>query len=238
MGMQMKITKIISFLIIVIISSQSLFCTTENSQESTETFLRSFIEKQKNKYLIKYDENKDEIIILVDRSKITKWSGPSAIVSGILCLAGLCALFVPMKNNIRIPLIVMVTAGLLFAVYGGLKAFSSPQEPQQYLKLTPEGLERYNDFVMAWEDVDQSLKTTVLDELYTALNLLHVKTLPDPARTKIVIRYKTKNNSRLLDLDESGDQPCPISTEDLLELINYYYEKYGRPKAELPNTTV
>ncbi|KKQ33333.1 MAG: hypothetical protein US49_C0001G0013 [candidate division TM6 bacterium GW2011_GWF2_37_49] len=231
----MKITKILSFLIVAIISSQSLFCATQSPEIPTKLNILTIIEKQVNKDIIKYDADKDEVTIFIDKdAAVASIKMVAIIFAGI----GACAVAGGwMGKNIGLDAgarIMIGGIGAAFFLVGTWLMLSvrnvTKKASLETLKFTSDGLKKYTDFVMAWQDVAQSEKTTIIDELVTRRGR-QIKALPDASRTKVVIRYKTKNNSRLFDLDESNDPFCAVSSKDLQELINYYVAKYGNTQA-------
>lgn len=234
LGTQMKIFKIISFLIILLVITQGIFCaaSADVDQSSNALFLQKFVEMQKNKNFIKYDLDKDEIVILLDNSgdramlkAFVKMLKPFMFAVGCCTIGlGIASFFKKQmflglfenKFNPHYASVMFIFVGLMYLLISVKFLTLAPDKPAaQYIKLTPEGMEKYSDFIMNWKDVASSLKIT-----------------PNPSKTKIVIRYKTENNSRLLDLDEMDNILCPVSSKDLQELISFYIKKYGKLKLE------
>jgi len=244
----MKITKHFRFLIVVIISTQSLFCATQSTEIPTKLNIQTIIEKQVNKDLIKYDADKDEITIFVGKEAYRKdkqfIKGLRIAYISIIVLAALLMipnnqfeqlynlickkipkLSIPSKASLLLlgtgMLGLMLTEGILSQfILSPIPKLENFPGPIELFKFTPVGLEIHSSFVMSWQDVGQSIQMNV-----KGLCPIH------PSETTTVVSYKTKNNSRLLDLDETNDPFCTVSSKDLQELINYYIAKYGNTQA-------
>lgn len=214
----------IKTLIIVLFLCPWLSVCNASPKVNKKSLIESIIAEQKNKDFIKYDSQKDELVLLLNRNVAKTFAQLAALllVFGFASSAGGYLSYGP-KNGFNdfgtfMLSFIGVGTGLgsaICAIVSLIKVLqNSPTE--QYLKLTPEGLEKYSDFLMAWCDVANS-------------SSINVKASPELRKAKTVIRYKTKNNSRIFDLDETTEPLSPISSKDLQKLIEIYIKKDKNP---------
>jgi len=236
-GVRMKITKILSFLVVAIISSQRLFCTTQSPEVPVESSVQAVIEKQVNKdaELITYNATNNEIKIGFNHKM-----SQDPVIKSVL---------EKYKNFVRYDeendeLVVLDPLEKMHLIenvaYAMAGAFCSIA-----------GLALMIHFGQSIR-IDKIMILLALEVFLVLITISHIKDICDAKKGILILnpqriqkysdellsadfdmKWKdlAKLNKTIILFQNADQEKCPVSIEDAHKLIIHYFEKYGNTKA-------